>query len=355
MPTQRDIEVEFWTSPAVVPAPPVTKLFFQYLLNGPQTNYIGIYRFSVDTCRRDTGLTDEEIEASVRLGSVPQEHDGDPFLMFDRDTGLIWVVKRLAHTFRDGRVPNAKQLKGIARMLDILPRCTLLHQACQRYRALGEPFASTADKIQIPLPIPVSIPLPIGHANSGLELENQPQTNSEPKPDDPPDPEGPDPVPGPSVLGPCVPGKTRVPDAAAGASGDSSGDGSPPSRKMVLDKVQTGRLALIARDLEQQVKETKDRFNPHECLQRMVNHHLPVDIGIRILLSCRDAHRKEPIKNRWAWTQKVLDREFTALHIRLMEAEHQARKNQKPNLEALGTVFRRIGAQQPEGDGEAFS
>jgi hypothetical protein len=124
--------------------------------------------------------------------------------------------------------------------------------------------------------------------------------------------------------------------------------------------VQTRRFVLIAKDMEQQIKETRDRFNPYECLQRMVNQRLPVDIGTQILFRCRDAHLKEPIKNRWAWTQKVLDKEHMALHIRLLEAEHQATKNQKPNLEALGSVFRRIGSQHPgeptpEEPNEAFS
>ena len=102
-------------------------------------------------------------------------------------------------------------------------------------------------------------------------------------------------------------------------------------------------------------------FQPWQCLQRMVNGKLPVGIGLKILLEVRDRWPK--IDHPWKYVQTVLDREHMALHIRLMEAEHQATKNQRPNLQALGTIMRGIGEQtreppadpQPEEGDEAFS
>lgn len=156
-------------------------------------------------------------------------------------------------------------------------------------------------------------------------------------------------------------------DAAAGASGDSSkgdnGKGTGKALKDVLDTPEfKARAELICAGIEKLPRKVVT-FQPWQCLQKMVNGRLPVSIGLKILLEVRD--RWEKIDHPWKYVQTVLDKEHMALHIRLVEAEHQKVKNQKPNLEALGAVFRRIEAQhpgtaqsvdpQPEEGGEAFS
>jgi len=176
---------------------------------------------------------------------------------------------------------------------------------------------------------------------------------------DPPDP----------VLGPrssvSDPQKNRKPDAAAGASGDASarvnGKETKTALKDVLDTPELkARADRICGGIESLPRKST-AFHPWQCLQLLVNGKLPVGVGLKILLTVRD--RWEKIDHPWKYVQAVLDKEHMALHILLMEAEHQARKNQKSNLEVLGAVFRRIGehAQEPaaspepgEGD-EAFT
>ena len=362
MPTQRDIEVEFWTSPAVVSATPATKLFFLYLLCGPQTNYIGIYRFSVETCMRDTGLSRRQVQTAIQFGRRPQETVHDPFLIYTESCGLMFIVKRLSHTFRNGQRPNERQCKGIRRMLEVLPRCDVLKVACERYRELGSPFADMADRIQTdykdntppdtPPDTPMHTPQDTPPDRVSTELETQPRA-------DPPDP----------VLGPrssvSGPQKNRKPDAAAGASGDISdtenGKGTGTALKDVLDTSELkARADMICGGIEKLPRKVV-AFHPWQCLQRMVNGRLPVGIGLKILLELRDRWPK--IDHPWKYVQTVLDREHMALHIRLMEAEHQATKNQRPNLQSLGTIMRGIGEQtreppadpQPEEGDEAFS
>ena len=371
MPTQRDIEVEFWTSPAVVPAPPLTKLLFQYLLNGPQTNYIGIYRFSVETCRQDTGLTAAEIEAGIEFGSRPQAHDGDPFLVFDQVTGLMWVLKRLAHTFPKSK-PNEKQLKGIRKMLDQLPRCPLLKRACDRYRELGDAFASVADRIpdrgidtpmhtpidrgitaernhvlacsEIPLSIPLSIPLPIGSSHSGIELENQLETKpgigsgSGPLP--------PVPVPlspkaqrSPSVVSPTGPASPDGVQPPAGSS-DRSDKGGPEAAKakdgsnpkaltVVLTPTQTARARKLDASIKALPRKVRD-FQLWAFLQKCVSQGLPADEALKILHGMQE--RWDRIVDPWAYAAEVLRKEYRDYTIDLKLQLHERTKREPARI-----------------------
>ena len=163
--------------------------------------------------------------------------------------------------------------------------------------------------------------------------------------------------------------KVLEPDAAAGAKGDplpgGNGKGTGKALKDLLTKEDTIRVGLLARDIDVQTSRDRDRFQPWACLQRMVSGGLPKEKAIEILRRLRDAgNAAKPVRVRWAYAQEVCDREHLALHIRLQEQEHMARKTVKPNLEEMAAIMRGIkekhpGRDQPEPQpdegGEAFS
>ena len=347
MPTQRSVAVQFWSSPAIRPTSSDAKLLALYCLTGPHSNFAGLFTLSWDDCQDYTALPRKRVASGLEeLGNV--QGDGEPFLWYDPATRLIWIPKRIFYEFRAGKMSGI-QLLGMRRILDACPPCQLLFRACERYQGMGEPFVTFAEglrrRLGEALPKGSEEPLP----------EGLPKGLAEPLPKG---------TESGSLLSSPVSllSKDRETgtDPAGGGSADSSGNGTGKAGNHAPTEEQSARLALVARDLEAQAKETGDRFNPHACLQRMVNHGLSVDIGIQVLLRCREAHTKgmaksppEPIRARWAWTQTVLDREYAALHIRLQEQEHERVKKQKPNMQVLGEIMRGIGEPKPDTD-EAF-
>ncbi len=332
MPTQRSVAVQFWASPAIRPTSCGTKLFALFCLIGPQSNFGGLFTLSRDDAADLTRLTWKQITAALEeLGQV--QADGEPFLSYDPATRLIWIPKRIAYEFPGGKM-GWKQIDGMKRILDACPPCHLLLRACERYQWMGNPFVTFAEglrkRLGEGLPKGLAEPLPKGPesgsllSSSGSRLSKESEDKSRP---------------------------------AGGASGDSLGLGNGKGGKNLLAEEQAVRLNLIARDLEEQAQAMKDRFNPWAAFQKLA-HKLPVETAIMILRRCRDAHREEPIRSRWAWLQRVMDREHAAHCIRLQEVEHQALKSEKPNLEVMGSILRRIGlhpsVDAATGDEKAF-
>lgn len=403
MPTQRQIAVEFWTSRAIRPLSPYAKLLCNYLMTGPQASFIGIYRFSWDQAQDDLGLTMEEISAALELSGRPQVHDGDPFLKYDPETRVLWVVKRAAREFPTGNL-SKKQRDGIRRMLDRLPPCAVLLQACDRYRYLGEPFSDYADKLSQPRAIPAKetrthvsgIPL---SPECGYPIPKKPDT---PPDSEGPDPEGPDPASGSLLIGsqkkhavadPASPGSPDKSDQAepdgapadpvtrptqsgqdvpehgtrrsdqTGAPGPSSAQPphggketeekatrpeDPKALKVVLTRTQAARARSLCGALESLPRKVRD-FHPWAFLQKCISQGLPGDEALKILVGMQD--RWSRIVDPWAYAAEVLRREYAQYRIDLQIQAHERTKREPARVgEILAEAQRRAEEPEPSTD-----
>lgn len=140
MPTQRQVSVRFWTSSQVRNATPATRLFMLWAMTGPRATLPGIFRLSWDDAVEDTGLTRKQLGRAIAEASAPGP-DGEPFLRFDPETRVLWVCKRLAYEFPDRKLSPLQRI-GVRRVLDDLPRCALVRDVCEAYKAWGEPFTT---------------------------------------------------------------------------------------------------------------------------------------------------------------------------------------------------------------------
>jgi hypothetical protein len=379
MPTQRQIAVEFWTSRAIRPLPSSAKLLCNYAMTGPQATFIGLYRFSWDDAQDDTKLTTEEITEGLRLAALPQAHDGDPFLRYDPDTRVVWVVKRSAREFPTGQL-SGKQRQGIRKMIEKLPRCALVREACERYRYLGEPFSEFADKLsqemgQPDTPLPESgiphtpqpaypIPEETPFAETGIPHSPESGYPIPQNPDTPCPKSGNGSGSGGSESGGSGSGGTgsgsrlsalgsQKNPAVADASGDhAKANGTSKALKDNLDATESARFKAIVRDLDAQTTRDADRFDAWQCAQMMFNGGLPIAIVKQLLLRCKAHGEKESIHCRWAWFNRVLKAEHAELHITLQLQEHERIKHAAPNTEVIGEVLRRMTPPAPPASNE---
>jgi len=133
MPTQRSVATRFWTSPSLRNVSPHTKLLMLYCLTCPRSTFIGFFRFSVDDCIDETGLTKRQIEQSMH------EAESLEFLQWDRETHYVWVCKRVYYEFPKGEI-SARQQEGIRRILDDAPNSSIKFRLCEKYKGYGKPF-----------------------------------------------------------------------------------------------------------------------------------------------------------------------------------------------------------------------
>jgi len=133
MPTQRSVATRFWTSATLRNVSPYTKLLMLYCLTCPRSTFIGFFRFSIDDCTDETGLTRKQIESAMR------EAESVEFLQWDRETHYVWVCKRVYYEFPKGEI-SARQQEGIRRILEDAPNSSIKFRLCERYKGYGKPF-----------------------------------------------------------------------------------------------------------------------------------------------------------------------------------------------------------------------
>lgn len=133
MPTQRSVATRFWTSLSLRLVAPTTRLLMLYCLTCPRSTLIGFFRFSLDDCMDETGLTKKQVLAAMK------EAESLEFLEWDRHTHYVWVCKRVSYEFPNGRLSD-KQLTAVRRILEDAPASSIKFRLCERYKGYGIPF-----------------------------------------------------------------------------------------------------------------------------------------------------------------------------------------------------------------------
>jgi hypothetical protein len=147
MPTQRSIACQFWSSPGILGLSMHATLFAAYVKSAPQSNFIGLYVLNFeDACRYTKARRRSQILQAIKECSQPQAHDGEPYLKYDSESQVIWLVKAIEWEFPTGKL-SALQRDGIRRMIELLPRTWIVLECCQRYQYIGEPFQSLSQAL----------------------------------------------------------------------------------------------------------------------------------------------------------------------------------------------------------------
>ena len=135
MPTQRSVATRFWTSLSLRGCSPHTRLVMLYCLTCPRSNMAGFFRFSLDDCSEETGLTKKQVESSLL-----EAHNRE-FLELDCDTHYLWVYKRVSFEFPNGAISD-RQRECIRKIIDDVPNSPIKQRFCESYKGLGNPFAN---------------------------------------------------------------------------------------------------------------------------------------------------------------------------------------------------------------------
>ena len=133
MPTQRSVAIRFWTSLSLRGVSPMTRLVMLYCMTCPRSTFIGFFRFSLDDCMDETGLTRKQIEAAM------SDAESLEFLEWDRHTHYVWVCKRVSYEFPNCKLSD-KQLMAVRRILEDAPKSSIKFRLCEAYKGYGIPF-----------------------------------------------------------------------------------------------------------------------------------------------------------------------------------------------------------------------
>lgn len=126
----RKLEVRVWYDEKFSQLNPTEKLIFLYILQGPQTNRIGYFCFSVGECAECLGLTGEGVREGVR--GVCQTLSWH----FDQTHRVIL----LPHWFKYNQPGSKDTLKGYLKDFDNLPNTPLyplFYRAIKQYAPSG--------------------------------------------------------------------------------------------------------------------------------------------------------------------------------------------------------------------------
>ncbi|MFQ5904835.1 MAG: hypothetical protein ACE5JO_14220 [Candidatus Binatia bacterium] len=104
-------------------------------MTGPNAHWTGLFRLSFEDCRDDTKLTQGQINAAISEG----EHEERGFLRFDRESRMIWVIKRLDYEFPNKQM-SGTQRAAVATHIKKFPKGSVVLGFLERYKEWGEPF-----------------------------------------------------------------------------------------------------------------------------------------------------------------------------------------------------------------------
>ena len=160
MPTQRSVATRFWTSNTLRGVSPIARLLMLYCLTCPRSTLIGFFRFSLDDCMDETGLSKRQIEAAM------VEAEKAEFLEWDRHTHYVWVCKRVSYEFPNGKLSD-KQLEAVRRILEDAPVSSIKFRLCERYKGYGIPFMDGYGNGTDPASVSVSASATTSTSSSG--------------------------------------------------------------------------------------------------------------------------------------------------------------------------------------------
>lgn len=119
--TSYEVSPRFWSDDLVRTLTPDAKLVMLYLLTGPQSDGIGIFRMYPQVGQEETGL------GAGRFLRALHELTTSGKVRWEGDRRVVWVVNRLRYRFPKGI--SEPQAKGVIRCLEDLPQDSQILQA----------------------------------------------------------------------------------------------------------------------------------------------------------------------------------------------------------------------------------
>jgi hypothetical protein len=137
----RHIEIRLWVLPAFRALKPEGKLVALYVLSGPPTNSVGLYRFSLAAASEDLGIS---VPAVRRQFAAVRAAFG---WRYDADARVIWIPEWLQ--FNVPQSPNV--VRGWRTVVAEIPDCPLKVEALDSLRAFidtkGEGFQKAFQEV----------------------------------------------------------------------------------------------------------------------------------------------------------------------------------------------------------------